>query len=73
MKQPGLDKRHRDADGEIIKKHGDTKVSTLRDTYGDSFAPGVHGNSKLSTVLQELDRSSLNQQIKNPPKNSRRK
>ena len=30
MKQPGLDKRHRDKDGEIHKKRSDTKVGTLR-------------------------------------------
>ncbi len=31
-KQPqhGLDQRHRDANGEISRKHGDTQVGTLR-------------------------------------------
>jgi hypothetical protein len=32
--QPGLDGRHRDADGEISKKHGNTLISTLRAKYG---------------------------------------
>lgn len=31
MKEPGLDKRHRDSDGEISKKHGNTLVKTLRE------------------------------------------
>jgi hypothetical protein len=30
MKQPGLDKRHRDQDGEIRKKNRNTLVKTLR-------------------------------------------
>jgi hypothetical protein len=29
--QPGLDGRHRDADGEISKKHGNTLIMTLRE------------------------------------------
>jgi hypothetical protein len=39
MKQPGLDQRHRDKNGEIDRKHGNTLISTLRETYGPSFAP----------------------------------
>ena len=30
MKQPGLDRRHRDKDGEIRKKNRNTLVRTLR-------------------------------------------
>jgi hypothetical protein len=37
--QPGLDGRHRDKDGEISKKHGNTLISTLRETYGPT-SPG---------------------------------
>jgi hypothetical protein len=29
MKQPGLDKRHRDADGTIDRKHGNTRNENL--------------------------------------------
>ena len=36
-RQPGLDGRHRDADGRISEKHGNTRVDTLRDRYGDGF------------------------------------
>jgi hypothetical protein len=32
--QPGLDSRHRDKNGEISKKHGNTLVGTLRKIYG---------------------------------------
>ena len=39
MKQPGLDNPHRDAEGEISKKHGNTTISTLRHTYSEGFAP----------------------------------
>ena len=35
MKQPGLDKRHRDQDGEIRKKNRNTLVKTLRKEYGE--------------------------------------
>jgi hypothetical protein len=61
MKQPGLDGRHRDQDGEISRKHGNTLVSTLRQTYGKNFAPGIDGNVKLSSVLRRLDEPSLSQ------------
>jgi hypothetical protein len=40
MKERGLDSRHRDKNGEISKKHGDTLVDTLRKIYGSTFAAG---------------------------------
>ncbi len=52
MRQPGLDDRHRDRDGMVSKKHGNTLVSTLRQAYGPGFAPGVDGNAKLADVAQ---------------------
>lgn len=64
MKQPGLDNRHRDKDGRIGRKHGNTLVSTLRQTYGPNFAPGIAGNVRLSTVLQRLDEPSLSQLVR---------
>jgi hypothetical protein len=33
MERPGLDDRHRDKDGRIAKKHGNTLVATIRLTY----------------------------------------
>jgi hypothetical protein len=43
-KQPGLDGRHRDANGQITSKHGNTTVGTLRQTYGDNFAQGTRSD-----------------------------
>jgi hypothetical protein len=63
MKQPGLDARHRDKDGEISRKHGNTLVRTLRETYGPRFARGLNGEKKLSEVLKELDEPSLRQLV----------
>lgn len=62
--QPGLDHRHRDKDGEISRKHGNTLVSTLRQTYGPNFAPGIDGNKKLSEVLHIMDEPSLSKLCK---------
>ena len=63
MKQPGLDQRHRDKNGEIARKHGNTLISTLRHTYGQSFAPGIDGNKKLEDVLHDLDEPSLSRLV----------
>ena len=54
-KQPGLDARHRDKNGEISKKHGNTLISTLRQSYGTGFALGRSGDEKLKDVLHDLD------------------
>jgi hypothetical protein len=63
-KQPGLDHRHRDQDGEISRKHGNTRVDTLRETYGPDFAPGSRGDKHLSTLLEEAGVDSLSQYLK---------
>jgi hypothetical protein len=63
LKQPGLDQRHRDKNGEIGRKHGNTLISTLRQTYGQHFAPGMDGQKKLEDVLHILDEPSLSQLI----------
>ena len=47
MQQPGLDNRHRDKNGTIARKHGNTLIRTLRETYGPGFAPGCDPNAKL--------------------------
>ncbi len=59
MKEPGLDNRHRDKNGEISKKHGNTLVRTLRKIYGHGFAPAFPDSAKLSEVLNQLDAVSL--------------
>lgn len=62
--QPGLDGRHRDVNGQIDRKHGNTLVGTLRQTYGDDFAASRRADTKLSTLLQATGMSSLRQYIK---------
>ncbi len=61
MKEPGLDHRHRDKNGEISRKHGNTLVRTLRKIYGASFAAGYSDAEKLSDVLHKFDAASLSQ------------
>jgi hypothetical protein len=61
MKEPSLDARHRDKDGEISKKHGNTLVGTLRKIYGKGFAAGYQDSAKLSEVLLQLNETSLSQ------------
>ena len=62
MAIPGM-QRHRDKNGELSKKHGNTLVSTLRKIYGESFARGFSGHTKLSEVLGEMDDHSLTQLV----------
>jgi hypothetical protein len=57
--RPGLDDRCRDSNGEIRHKNGATRVGTLRQTYGDGFAPGVGSDMKLDTLLDRTGVKSL--------------
>ncbi len=66
----GLDGRHRDKNGEISKKHGNTLVSTLRKIYGNSFATGFQPHQKLSDILATLDEPSLSKLIKDHEANT---
>jgi len=61
MKEPRLDGRHRDQNGEISHKHGNTLVRTLRKIYGQNFAAGYPETAKLSEVLHQLTETSLSQ------------
>lgn len=61
MKQPGLDGRNRDQDGEIRHKRRDTLVKTLRNEYGDDFAKGYRSDAQLGTVLDKEGASSLHE------------
>lgn len=61
MKDTGLDHRHRDKDGAISKKHGNTLVGTLRKIYGKGFAAGYPDTTELSEVLHQLNETSLSQ------------
>lgn len=64
MDQPGLDNRHRDRNGEISKKHGNTLIGTLRKIYGATFASGCSDLDTLSDVLHKLDEPSLSKLVK---------
>jgi hypothetical protein len=57
MSKAGLDNRHRNHDGEISHKHG----NTLRKIYGQSFAAGYPATEKLSEILLQLNDTSLSQ------------
>ena len=60
----GIDDRHRDKNGEISRKHGNTLVGTLRRIYGPSFAAGESESAKLNDVLAKLHETSLTQLVK---------
>src|SRR5713101_6529125 len=61
MSKPSLDGRHRDKNGEISHKHGNTLIRTLRKIYGPGFAAGYPETEKLSEVLLQLNEASLSQ------------
>lgn len=71
MKQPGLDQRHRDKNGTISRKHGNTLIRTLRLTYGRLFAPGFPDDVTLASVLHKLDEPSLSKLIADLPAHER--
>jgi len=60
----GLDGRHRDRDGRIEKKHGNTKIGTLRKEYGESFAAGRRSDMLLKTLLAETKSASLHDYLR---------
>jgi hypothetical protein len=61
---PGLDGRHRDDNGRISRKRGDTKIESLKDEYPelrpfpDEATLGQvrdqHGMDSLDALLREL-------------------
>jgi hypothetical protein len=61
MGKAGLDNRHRNKDGEISGKYGNTLIRTLGKVYGQSFAAGYPETEKLSEVLLKLNETSLSQ------------
>lgn len=60
----GLDGRHRDKSGRIDKKHGNTKVGSLRREYGASFAKGRRKDMMLKTLLKETGSPSLHEYLR---------
>jgi hypothetical protein len=59
----GIDGRHRDFDGTIREKNGNTLVSTLRKVYGEDFLSDWRGDAKLASVREETD-MSLNEMVR---------
>jgi hypothetical protein len=57
----GLDDRQRDQNGEIRRKRGDTLIGTLRNEYGQNFAPGCRADMKLQTLLDKECAKSLHE------------
>jgi hypothetical protein len=64
-KQPGLDNRHRDNSGQTREKNGNTRIGTLRETYGENFAQGRRSDMKLDTLLEETGSGSLSDYLRN--------
>jgi hypothetical protein len=54
-----LDGRHRDVSGRIDRKHGNTRIGSLRKTYGEHFARGRRSDMMLKTLLAEKKLESL--------------
>jgi hypothetical protein len=64
-KQPGLDDRHRDENGQTRAKNGNTRIDTLRETYGEDFADGMRGDAHLNTLLDRVGCDSLSEYLRN--------
>ncbi len=60
----GLDARHRDKSGRIEKKHGNTRIGSLRKEYGPTFAKGHRKDMMLKTLLKETGSASLHDYLK---------
>ena len=60
----GLDSRHRDRSGKIEKKHGNTRIGSLRKEYGDKFARGRRKDMMLKTLLKETECTSLHEYLR---------
>jgi len=60
----GLDGRHCDKGGRIEKKHGNTRVGSLRKEYGEGFAKGHRKDMMLKTLLKETGSTSLHEYLR---------
>jgi hypothetical protein len=64
MDRLGIHQRHRDKNGELSRKHGNTLIGTLRKIYGPGFGRGAGDRQTLSDVLGKLDEESLSQLVR---------
>jgi hypothetical protein len=55
VKEPGLDDRHRDTDGQIQQKRGDTLNKNLPEGAIPEFSP----NARLDTMRRETGKTSI--------------
>ena len=63
-KRRGLDGRHRDKSGKIDKKHGNTRIKSLRREYGSHFAKGHRSDMMLKTLLKKTRMRSLHEYLR---------
>jgi len=63
-RRTGLDNRQRDLNGEIRQKNGNTRIDSLRRTYGEDFARDVRGDMRLDTLLERSGVRSLSEYLK---------
>jgi hypothetical protein len=69
-RRPGLDNSHRDIGGQVREKKDDARIDSLRQIYGDSFAPGLRGDAHLSTLLERTGSNSLSDYLKTVARSS---
>ena len=50
--------------GKIYKKHGNTRIGSLRKEYGPGFAKGRRKDMMLKTLLEETGSSSLHDYLR---------
>ena len=67
-KQSGLDGRSRDENGQTRAKNGNTRIDTLRGTYGENFGEGMRGDAHLRTLLDRAGSNSLSEYLRNENK-----
>jgi hypothetical protein len=67
-KQPGLDGRSRDENGQTRAKNGNTRIDTLRETSGEDFGEGLRGDAHLNTLLERTGYDSLSEYLRNQKK-----
>lgn len=69
-RRPRLDKRDRNTREEIREKKSDTRIDSLRQIYGESFARGIRGDAHLSTLLERTGANSLADYLKTAAQSS---
>jgi len=56
--------RRRDLNAEIRQKNSNTRIDTLRRTYGKDFAEGHQGDMTLDVLLDRAGAKSLTEYLK---------